>query len=67
MKREYTLEKLSLIFEKHGIEADKNQERLIKEFKENYPNEKIPDHFKDDLNLPLALKFICDEIIKMKC
>ena len=62
----YTLEFLSDVFSRHAEEADKNNKRLLEQFKEMNPGEIIPDHMNDDFNLPRALASICEEIQKLK-
>lgn len=50
------LEKTFLLHHQNSVELNK---KLIKEYKENFPGEPIPDPFNDDFSLPLALHAIC--------
>lgn len=61
----YTLKFLVETFSRHAIEAEKGKKKFIKEFKENYPDEPLPEHVKDDFNLPEALACICMEIMRI--
>jgi len=63
----YKLDFLIDTFLKHAEEADKNNRQLRKQFKEMNPKEPIPDHMKDEFNLPMALATICYEIQKLTC
>lgn len=62
----YEIEHLIDLFAKHAKKAQKTQIELIKQFKENNPDEQLPKHFKSDFNLPLALMTICKEIQTLK-
>ncbi len=62
----YSLEYLINKFEKHSKEYVKQHQENIDKFKENNPNEPLPEYMKDDFNLPEALKLMCIEIQKKK-
>lgn len=62
----YSLEYLKHKFTEHSIKYEHESKEQIKSFRKNYPNEKLPDHFKEHFNLPEALSCICDEILKLK-
>lgn len=66
MNQRYALENLIKIFEEYSIESKKHTLKLIEEYKKNYPHEELPVHFKNDFCINLALKSICEEIIKIK-
>lgn len=61
----YELEELIKKFKEHAEQADKNNEEWKKSFQDNNPGEPLPDHMKDDFNLPRALGSICQEIGKL--
>jgi len=63
---EYSLENLGLTFLKHSKLAEKNLERDIERYRENYPNSSIPEHFKDVFNLSKALGVLTNEILDLK-
>ncbi len=62
----YTLEEMIADFTKHAEQAEKNNQEWIKSFQNNHPGEPLPDHLKEEFNLPKALASICSEIIKLK-
>ena len=62
MKNRYSLDELEKAFTQHAIIANKNNEELITQWRENSPGEPLPEYFKDDLSLPLALLSIISEI-----
>ena len=62
----YNLDELELLFLQHADEADKNNKECIARFKENYPNDPLPDHMDDPFNLPEALAVMCGEIRKLQ-
>lgn len=66
MENLYTLENLVLKFKSHSAAFKKSQDKLKKDYKENFPNEKFPNHLNDDFDLPLALSAICIEVINLK-
>lgn len=61
-----TLEELIKTFTDHEKQAHKSDQERIKQFKEDYPEEPLPDHFKERFMLPMALAFMCSEILKLK-
>lgn len=66
MEERYGLENLSKVFDGHAkAQMRMHNEQMLK-FKEAYPDERLPDHFKDDFCLPMALKSLVDEIIKLR-
>lgn len=62
----YELQELIKKFQEHAIQADKNQEEWKKSWNDNNDGAEMPDHYKDDFNLPRALGSICQEIDKLK-
>lgn len=66
MESKYQLENLIVKFIDHANKADKSQSVLIAQFIENNPNEPLPEWFKDDFNLPMALCSICSELLNLK-
>ncbi len=66
MEKKYTIEELANIFANHAIEADKMRLIDAKKFQENYPDEELPEHFKNSFNVSHALAFMCSEIQKIK-
>lgn len=60
------LNKLIEIFNNHSEHFQRKQKELIKQFKENNPNESLPSYLKDYFDLPSALSFICSEIESIK-
>ena len=66
MNNLYSLESLIEIFTEHAKQAEENQKKNISAFKENSPNDPLPDYMKDDFNLPLAFAIICQEILEIK-
>ncbi len=63
---EYSLENLALTFFKHSKQAEKNLERDIERYKENYPNSPLPEHYKDAFDLSRALGILTNEILDLK-
>jgi hypothetical protein len=62
----YSLDELMKCFIEHNKRFQKQQRKNIKMFKENSPGAELPEHFKDDFSLPLALLSLCKEIKKIK-
>lgn len=62
----YTLDELITVFSEHAPKAEKTHQELISAFKKNYPDEPLPDHFKDDFNLSRALLTFAIEINELK-
>jgi cysteinyl-tRNA synthetase len=58
----YKLDFLIETFLKHAEEHKNNNERLLEQFKKMNPDEPIPDHMKEEFNLPMALATICNAI-----
>ena len=67
MTHSYTLDELIKIFYQNAEESRKHDERLLREFQKNYPDEPVPDHFRSSFNISEALATICEEILKLKC
>ena len=61
-----TIKSLLNTFSEHAIKAENNRLNRIEEFKENYPEDKIPDHMLETFNLPEALAVMCKEIIELR-
>lgn len=66
MQYDYRLESLSAIFAEHADRADKCQEDLVKQYREDYPHTPLPDHFKDGFNIARALSVMACELEKLK-
>jgi hypothetical protein len=62
----YTVEDLVKIFSEHMISAQNHQKKLISDFIENNPGDPIPENLTDSFNLALALKCMCEEIVRLK-
>lgn len=62
----YTLEEMISRFLKDAKEAEENNKRLLKEWKETYPNEPTPEYIDPEFNLARALAGICAEILALK-
>jgi hypothetical protein len=56
----YKIDFLVKTFLKHAETAQENWIKDRKMFKKMNPKEPLPDHYKEDFNLPLALATICD-------
>lgn len=61
----YPLEELIEIFKQHSDLAEIKRQELIQTHKETYEGSELPEHLKDEFNLPLALHSICVEIDKL--
>lgn len=62
----YTLEYLSKVFSEHFVENEKERQRILKKFKEDNPEQPVPEWLNNDFSFPLAIKTIVDELLKMK-
>lgn len=62
----YDIDTLIEIFSEHAIEAKKNKEKDLKDYKKNYPGEPIPAHMVDDFCITEALSCMCQEIADLK-
>lgn len=62
----YTLESLIKTFSEHAFETEEARKKYMKQFKEDYPNEPLPDYMLKDFNLPLAFVCICEELLKLR-
>jgi hypothetical protein len=67
MVKEFTLDQLESLLNKHTIENEENFERTIKTWKELYPDQEVPEHLKEGFNLSCALWKIVKEIKEIKC
>ena len=63
---DYSLENLISIFKKHANQSDKNQQEIIRYYKENFPDSELPEYMKDNFNISYALSVMCCEIEKLK-
>lgn len=59
---EYSIENLIDTFKEHHIKFRKNEQKLLKQFKEDYPEEPIPEEYMCDFSVALALFSICKSI-----
>ena len=62
----YELNDLFERFTQHSKKNKKFNKKLIQDFLENNPGVELPDHFKDDFDLPMALASICHELLLLK-
>lgn len=62
----YSLEELIKTFQEHTDIAREQNERLVMEFMEDNPEEDIPAWFRPDFMITLALKSMCEEILRLK-
>lgn len=62
----YEMEELEKIFLEHALKVQENQDRMVEQFIEQYPDEPIPEHIIDTFSLPIALASICGEIISLR-
>jgi len=62
----YPIEELEKTFLLHHKKAVKENQELIKRYKEDYPGEPLPDHLESDFSLPLALHSICLVIAELR-
>lgn len=62
----YSIEELEKTFRIHHERSVELNKKLIKEFQENNPGEPVPDPFRDDFSLPLALAAICEEMLRLR-
>lgn len=60
------LEDLVKTFAEHERLAQQTRKESIDQFKEIFPNEELPEHFKSDFSITAALGFMCSEILKLK-
>jgi len=63
---EYKIEELIDIFSDHMVRAKKQSDDFIEKFRENNPNDPIPEIYAEDFNFPGALRSICSEILRLK-
>jgi len=63
---DYRIEALSATFCKHAEEADRIRKEHIRNFKDKFPGEKIPDYSLDNFNICRALSVMACEIEKLK-
>lgn len=62
----YSLESLIETFLDHSKKADNQRQKWIADFKENCPNEELPEHMKDEFSVATALAAICIELLKLR-
>lgn len=55
----YSIEELEKTFLLHHERSVELNKKLVREFQEENPGEPIPDPFRDDFSLPLALQAMC--------
>ena len=63
---DYRVESLVDIFKDHCELARVNRIKDIEIFKENFPNESIPDHLLNGFNVSKALMVMANEIVRLK-
>lgn len=62
----YTIEFLIEKFAEHTIKAKEINEECIKNFKEENPDQPLPDHMLDDFSITEALHCMCREILNLR-
>ncbi len=62
----YSIKELENIFIENAGLYQKEKDRQIKEFKENYPDEAVPEWFTRDFCINTALAAMCTEIDRLK-
>ncbi len=62
----YKLDYLRDMFLKHAEKLDKDNREIRRKFKEDSPNEALPDYLSDEFSFPMALATICHEIENIK-
>ncbi len=63
---DYSIDNLALNFVEHSIESDKILQKNIRRFKEDYPDNPLPNHYENSFNLSRALSVLTDEILDLK-
>lgn len=66
MTHQYDLQSLIDTFAKHSHEYENYQKNLLNKFTMDSPNEKMPDHMKDNFNISQAFYMMCLEIMRLK-
>ncbi len=66
MCNDYTIEFLQKTFLTHAEMSDEHRRFSIEQFKQHYPDQELPNHFKDEFNLSRALFSMCEEIRFLK-
>ncbi len=66
MINDYRIEALISLFSKHADLSDEQHKEHVKQYKENFPNQKLPKHMQKTFNLPRALSAMAYEIVKLK-
>lgn len=61
-EKTYSMDYLIENFADHTIKTEKAREDMIKSFKENNPDQPLPDHMKDEFNVCKALLTLSVEI-----
>lgn len=65
-KIDYRIEELIKTFHEHAQNFVDGKEYRLKMYKEEFPNNEIPDCLKEEFNLAFALSEICTEIAILK-
>jgi hypothetical protein len=60
-----SLKQLHETFKEHARQHDELHKKHIASFKEQYPNDPLPDHMQDAFNLAQALALMCENLIAL--
>lgn len=66
MSEDYSIEQLENTFRKHAQKNIIQQQRDVENFKKDYPDSELPEHFLNDFDISEALHVICREINQLK-
>ncbi len=58
----YSIKELIEVFYDHAVRVEENRLQWIRDFKENNPNQPLPDEMKDTFSISKALASMCTEI-----
>ena len=63
---DYRIESLGGLFSEHADKSDKSREERLMLFQEENPTSELPEHYKNEFNLPRALSVMAYEIDRLK-
>lgn len=63
---DYSIENLGAIFAKHADIADDEHEKMIKQYIQQYSDNPLPKHLKENFNIARALSVMASEIDRLK-
>ena len=64
--KEYTIDSLIKTFKQHSIEVKQLRKSMLKQWKDDFPDDPIPKHMKEDFCVTDALGLMCKEIKALK-